>query len=352
MKQQTLEFWKYSPVKKSIYKGKFCSKPYTSLLIDEDGDVMLCDCPSHMPYVIGNIHQDCLQNIWNSSQASMVRQSVADGDFTYCSWQCHDLGYLKSSPKTLPLVHDFPRYIQINLDRSCNLKCPSCREQVIIEKNNNRLESQIKLFDEIVSWAEQHPSYTIMVNPVGNGDIFASYSGLKLLQRLQDYQYHNLKLCISTNGTLIKKNQNFLQKIRHLLHEFRISIDAATPETYSLVRGGSWQDLQDSLQIVDNFGINFSISFVVQKNNYHEIAQFADAFEKFDCLTNVTYFNLDNWGHWTIKWWHDNYAFGKNDASYDQALDLLDAVIKRYGKQITIAADLQRYLKKRSIDIS
>jgi radical SAM protein with 4Fe4S-binding SPASM domain len=352
MKQQTLEFWNYSPVKKPIYKDKFCAKPFNSLLIDEDGDVMLCQCPSHMPYAIGNIYQDSLQHIWNNSQASIVRQSVADGDFTYCSWQCSELGYLKNSPKILPPVLDFPSSIQINLDRSCNLKCPSCREQVIIEKNNDRIQAQIKLFDEIVSWAKQHPSRSLVINPVGSGDIFASHSGLKLLESLQDYPYHNLKLRIYTNGTLIKKNQKLLQKIKPLLDGFSISIDASTPETYSLVRGGSWQDLQDSLQILNDFSVRFSVNFVIQKNNYHEIEQFADLVNKFDCLRNIYYLNLDDWGHWTIKWWDDNNAFGPNKTSFNQALDLLDAVTKRYGKLITMSADLQRYLTKRSIDIS
>ena len=41
MHVDTLKFYKYSPIKKPKYKGKFCRLPFDSLQIDEDGDVQL-----------------------------------------------------------------------------------------------------------------------------------------------------------------------------------------------------------------------------------------------------------------------------------------------------------------------
>jgi len=85
MHVDTLKFYKYSPVKKPMYKGKFCRTPFDHIQIDEDGDVMLCDCQLYMPHVIGNIYQNKLQDIWLGQEANKVRQSVIDEEFTYCN---------------------------------------------------------------------------------------------------------------------------------------------------------------------------------------------------------------------------------------------------------------------------
>jgi hypothetical protein len=97
-----------------------------------------------MPYTIGNIYNNTLQEIWLSHSAEQVRQSVSDGDFTYCNWACSALLNLPLRPSQLPVVNPFPKIIKIDLDRSCNLKCPSCREHVIIEKNSARIDKQIE----------------------------------------------------------------------------------------------------------------------------------------------------------------------------------------------------------------
>ncbi|MTV61715.1 SPASM domain-containing protein, partial [Streptococcus pneumoniae] len=82
MHADTLKFYKYVPVKKPVYQDRFCSLPFTTVQIDNDGDVQLCDCQLHMPYTIGNIFKNSLQDIWLNHQANLVRQSVIDGDFT------------------------------------------------------------------------------------------------------------------------------------------------------------------------------------------------------------------------------------------------------------------------------
>ena len=136
MKPEVLVFYRYRPTVKPQYQGKFCWDPYTTVEIDEDGDVMLCGCQFHMPYVVGNIYNQSLEDIWHGAEAKKVRQSVLDGEFTYCNWACPKLNHLESTPAALPLAPDFPSIVKIDLDRSCNLKCPSCRESVIQEKNN------------------------------------------------------------------------------------------------------------------------------------------------------------------------------------------------------------------------
>jgi radical SAM protein with 4Fe4S-binding SPASM domain len=344
MHPDTLKFYKYTPIKKTQFQGKFCRIPFDTIQIDNDGDVQLCNCQLHMPYTIGNIFKNSLQEIWNNHEANQVRQAVADGDFTYCNWACSALYNLKLRPDELPQVRSFPKIIKLDLDLSCNLKCASCREHVIIEKNSEKIQKQIELFEEIKQWALVNPTESVTIMPLTSGEIFASHSGLKFLESLNNYPYQNLKLHITSNGTLITKNKNLLDKINPLIVSWSISIDAAGPETYSQVRGGDWDMLCQGLEYIKTFGRPVQLNFVVQKNNWHDIEKFADFASQYN--NKINYTNLLDWGHWTIKWWHDNNILDQHNEHYEAVLRSLQQASNRYPGKVTFSADIIKNLKK------
>ena len=346
MHVDTLKFYKYSPIKKPKYKGKFCRLPFDSLQIDADGDVQLCDCQLHMPYTIGNIYQDTLENIWLSEDAARIRQSVIDEDFTYCNWACTHLHTLTPRPENLPKVRDFPRTIKLDMDRSCNLKCPSCREDIIIEKNSTKIDKQIELYEKIKQWGLANPEKELLLLPTAIGEIFASHSGLQFLKSLIDYPYDNLKIRITTNGTLINRNRELIKNINHLIDSLSVSIDAATPETYSVVRGGDWTELMSGLEFVkSNITEKLNLSFCIQKNNYHEIEQFADLADRFGAT--IAYQKLADWGHWNIAWWHDNNVLDRTRDTFNLTLDSIECVQEKYPGLVGVAGDISKYLEQR-----
>jgi MoaA/NifB/PqqE/SkfB family radical SAM enzyme len=346
MHADTLKFYKYVPVEKPLYKGKFCDSPFVSLQIDHDGDVQLCGCQYHMPYTIGNIYQNSLQDIWLGPAADDVRQSVLDETFTYCSWNCSALPNLPDrSSVIVPELCDFPEIIKIDLDRSCNLKCASCREGIIIEKNSLRIDKQTAIFTEIIQWALSNPHRNICVHPISSGEIFASHSGMAFLKLLVDYPHDNLKLIIATNGTLITRHKELLLNLKPLLKRFTISVDAATAETYAVVRGGVWQDVVDGIAFISQtLRIKSNLRFCIQKNNWHEIelfAKFADQYQ-----VGFEYQKLLDWGHWTIAWWHDNNVFDRTRPTFVQALEKLKLIKQTYPGQVSMAAELTKYIQK------
>lgn len=344
MHPDTLKFYKYTPIEKPQFKSKFCGVPFDTVQIDNDGDVQLCDCQLHMPYTIGNIFKNSLQEIWNNHEAAQVRQSVADGDFTYCSWACANLHRLNSRPARLPKVRNFPKTIKLDLDLSCNLKCASCREHVIIEKNSEKIQKQIELFEELRQWALNNPAESVTIMPITSGEIFASHSGLKFLESLVDYPHRNLKIQLTTNGTLVTKNTTTLERVHHLLSRIEISVDAATPETYRVVRGGDWNVLIDGLDFFRVLKKPLLFKYVVQKNNWHEIAAFAELAQKYNA--GIYYSNLLDWGHWTMKWWHDNNVLDRHNEHYHSVLTILQQVKKRYPRKMSFSADIIQNLKK------
>ena len=346
MHVDTLKFYKYTPVKKPKYTGKFCRIPFDTLQIDEDGDVQLCDCQLFMPYTIGNIYQDTLENIWHSESAGHVRQSIIDGDFTYCNWACSYLATLPDRPAVLPVVRDLPQTIKLDMDRSCNLKCPSCREGIIIEKNSTKIDKQIELYEQITQWGIANPKKSLVLMPTAIGEIFASHSGIQFLKSLQDYPYDNLKIRITSNGTLLNKNQTLIKNISHLIDSLSVSIDAATPETYAVVRGGDWSELMQGLKfITSNITNKLNLSFCIQKNNYQEIESFADLADRFGAT--ITYQKLADWGHWNIAWWHDNNVLDRTRDTFDATLDSIKRVQSKYPGRVGVAAEISKYLEQR-----
>ena len=241
-------------------------------------------------------------------------------------------------------MRSFPKIVKLDLDLSCNLKCASCRENVIIEKNSDKIQKQIELFEQVKQWGLSNPNEIIIIKPLGSGEIFASHSGLKFLESLSNYPHQNLRLQITSNGTLIAKNKNLIDKIKQLIPSWSISIDASTAETYSKVRGGDWNALLQGLEYIKTLGRSLSLNFVIQKNNWHEIEKFAEFANEYNA--NVQYSNLLDWGHWTIKWWHDNNVLDRLNEHYHPVLESLSQVQKKYTGKIGVSTDIIKNLKK------
>ena len=343
MQEHLVTLWNYSPVKKPQYRGLFCDNPWETLEIDQDGDALLCGCQRWMPFPIGNIYKNTIQEIWLGELAQQVRQSVADGDFTYCSSTCPRLSRLVPRPAELPPMLEFPGTIKFDLDSSCNLKCPSCRESVRIEKNADNIKKQTELFNEMREYALANPTVKTGILPIGNGELFASHSGLAFLESLKDYPHNNLRLMIYSNGTLVNRNRELINRLRHVIYSWSISVDAVNQESYSKIRGGDWNELLLGLEFLKNWrGLNFN--FCIQRNNYHDIEAFADFASGYGAT--VTYQKLDDWGHWWgSDFWKDNAVAVPGNEEFNKVLESLRRVQTKYPNQISMVGELIKFLK-------
>jgi molybdenum cofactor biosynthesis enzyme MoaA len=86
------------------------------------------------------------------------------------------------------------------------------------------------------------------------------------------------------------------------------------------------------------------LNFVVQKNNWHEIVQFAELANHYNA--SVYYSNLLDWGHWTPSWWRENNVMNRSSETYHQVLQSLQQVQNQYQNKITVSADFANNLKK------
>jgi len=281
----------------------YCTRPFEFFETHDDGNVGFC-CPSWINnYHIGNINENSVEEVWNGEPAQELRRSILDGSFRHCDKNV--CPHLRSKTHCVQTLHQIeqvtergwdlvaddirnnktvldhkPLLLHFGYDRSCQLECPSCRLEVIMEGGARR-EFIIGLQDKLRKEAfKDAKTFTI----TGSGDPFASPVFRELLMTLEEHEAPNLEyIQLLTNGLLIDrywdKISNFARdKIQHI----SISIDASSEETYKKVRkGGDWNRLIENLEFTKKLKeerqiISFNTSFVVQSDNVEEMVSFVD----------------------------------------------------------------------------
>ena len=278
-------------------KDRFCSKPFETLTTVRHGDKLaafVCDCGGWLPYPAGDISDaKSVDTVWNSDAVREIRRSILDGDFHYCSRMLCPFIVTNSLPKKAdvadPAMRSYikrgttaldqaPRLVQFSHDATCNLACPTCRTN-IINHNGNGQDELARIRDRLLLPLLRRVSGAVIIT--GWGDPFVSKHYLSILQSLNRRDFPRLEVQLLTNGLLFTPRLwNALPELHPLLTNMRVSVDAATPETYAVVRRpGRWTQLMPNLEFISQLRQSgqlrrFGICFVVQKLNFREMPDF------------------------------------------------------------------------------
>jgi hypothetical protein len=295
-----------------IDKSNFiCATPfgYTEVFDDKQ---YLC-CPS---WLKENIYESSnIKDNFNSQKSQKIRESILDGSYKYCDeHQCPHLAGLKQNklskkfiPKTEKSLEYYRPISKINMvnfcfDRSCNLQCPSCRNDLInyLGKDRDNVDDKLRqVTDEMAGSIKR-------LYLSGTADPFYSNSFRKFLINFNPSNYPKLKnIHIHTNGLLwTEQLWERMKSIHSFVKSCEVSIDASTKETYeSKVRiGGNWETLMDRLEYIINIPTitNYIFSFVVQDSNYKEMYDFykliSDLNKDSDNKIDIFFNRITNWG--------------------------------------------------------
>jgi sulfatase maturation enzyme AslB (radical SAM superfamily) len=325
-------------------KTHTCMVPYYQFQIYDDGSVEAC-CSTWMSKKLGNFYTDTAKKILESPILQHIKNDMSEGKWSYCTDACpHLIQFLKSSTtnvkqngwgpivekdKLQELVKNMKYEIYFNFDRSCNLQCPSCRlgiEHVSSTKDPekySKLEILQKQTEDLVELLlEKNDLSGVAVNITGSGDPFASELYWKYLLKLNELvlqpKYKKLTIRLQTNGLLLTPDR--FTKIKNLwkhIDWIAVSVDATTQETYSIVRkGGKLTNVLSNLmwldELVSNNEVGISaemtvdnkfqklfwiVNFVVQAENYKEMADFARYHLQHKTIKHIWYNLIADWGH-------------------------------------------------------
>lgn len=267
-----------------------CNFPSKTLVVDQHGWCFVCACEAWLPITVGKVESfENLEDIWLTPTAQQLQRDIDDKLFSHCA--VDRCGIMEGDR-----MQD-PYYISINIDPSCNLRCPSCRNDLIMIPPGSDYEQRRQQVLHLVDLIERfdQPCQIIMS---GNGDPLASTIMRPLVHNYRPRHNHTIRLF--TNGLLLKKQLPKSHIVPNITQYF-ISIDAGSSAVYEQVRlGGQFDQLLANFdylrQVVDQTGAEVLLKFVLQKSNYKDMQNFIDL-----CLEyrfNGVINRLEDWGTW------------------------------------------------------
>jgi len=288
-----------------------CNYPHKVASIDVEGNCMLCGCDGWLPISSGKIQNYTkLEQIWQTDVAKKLQQDIDSKKFTWCSVDA--CGIRKQNQ--IKQQH----YISVNVDESCNLACPSCRNTKINWTSGKKYEDRLTIATNLVKLINEFKQpLEIMMS--GNGDPLASLIYRPLILNMEPRD--NVSIRMLTNGLLLKKLMHKMKSKKNVKH-LDISIDAGDQETYEKVRlGGSWDVLIDNLDYVkDNFSCEVTLKFVLQKDNVHSLDNFVKLVEHYNFHGNIM--PIEDWSSLTDFKSHN--VFDKEHELYQQTRDKIN----------------------------
>jgi wyosine [tRNA(Phe)-imidazoG37] synthetase (radical SAM superfamily) len=303
-----------------------CLLPFKRIEIQGTGDISIC-CPSWLPEYCGNILTSTPEELLKNVNRTAILNDMAVGKFTYCNDTCPHLNFYLTTGKveragisivpinTLLSVLGKNRFvIGFSYDRSCNLQCPSCRKELIINKLDNSTQSvnisaihlKVKeLIDYLMLRGDK-----IRLVLTGSGDPFASPLYWSYLIELSKMSLpSDFEISLMTNGVLMTESTwAEIQPLWKHIHFVDVSIDAAKEDTYNIVRkNGNFSRLKKNLTLFDQMVaerkfpnlFSWQTSMVVQSANYRELKEYAEWQLTYSSLKNISINRILHWGHLT-----------------------------------------------------
>jgi Flp pilus assembly protein TadD/sulfatase maturation enzyme AslB (radical SAM superfamily) len=302
-------------------RDRFCKSPWKHLELGVDNGAYLC-CPAWLPMCIGVPNHASAVDVWHSEVAAEVRKAVLEGSFKYCSKvHCPNIAARKlpsrssarerfpelqavlaseESSLETPSVAAVPKpsKLVLSYDRSCNLACPQCRSSYYAAGRAQQEQMDQDYEQFILAVAKGATNLTLN----GSGEVFASRHSRRILGLLKRDEYPKLRFSISSNGQLFDRRAFETFDLRGRLAHVDISIDAARPETYKVVRrGGDFNRLLRNLQFLDDLrikegeGFRIILRFVVSAMNYREMPEFVTLSRRFHA-DSILFTVIRNWG--------------------------------------------------------
>ena len=131
------------------------------------------------------------------------------------------------------------------------------------------------------------------------------------------------------------------------IEDIRVSVDAATKDTYELVRfPGQWSDIMESLEYLSKrkkeLGFRFVINLCIQKINYKEIPRFVEMGRRLD-VDRVNLQQLINWGTYAKADYKDRNVASPDHPEHAEFISILKAAYRSWGR-VQLSSGLPRLI--------
>lgn len=325
-------------------KDRFCPEPFEYLEINQDqGDIIPCHvcCFNWLPEVVGNLKEQTITEVWNSPKLQDIRRSILDGSFEYCSREfCPKIQsgslpfknevedpYLKDIiENNRTKVSKGPAILNMAMDPSCNLECPSCRtEKIMLMKEQQ--DQIIQKYQEVL--VELLPNLK-QLDCCSAGDPFASRVYRTILESLDTSENPSLSINLNTNGVLLDQVAwEKLKNIQGQISKVYISVDAAREGTYNIVRkGGDFKRLLENIRFLVSLRSQglldyIRLDFVIQKHNYLEFPEFIRLGKELG-VDHVYFQKINDWGTYSKEEFREQAIYRPDHPLFQEFVETLN----------------------------
>lgn len=175
---------------------KVCKRALYVQVIDGIGTVRACSWTGF--YLLGNLRDNTMKEIYNSEAAKRFRQTLVEGTYDYCNEENCPYMANNNLESFMVEVDEFPEYpeiVSMAYDRRCNYHCTCCssrgdeRPDPDVEK---KVESEIRA---VLPYVKEFSAN-------GLGEFFVSDSMIRLVSEWKPREKEQAKFSLETNGSL------------------------------------------------------------------------------------------------------------------------------------------------------
>jgi MoaA/NifB/PqqE/SkfB family radical SAM enzyme/Flp pilus assembly protein TadD len=272
-----------------------CYAPFVSLYFNTVGDVVAC-C-KNQTYVLGNVGESSLDEIWRGARIGRLREAMKRYDFGlgcgHCEWQIkggdHAGVYTRIFEEFAvdSEVPEWPAMMEFTLSNVCNFECVMCYGELssLIRSRRDGLPPLPRLYDERFFTDLRRYLPHLQRAKFFGGEPFLAAENYRIWDAMIEL---GLKIpChVTTNGSI------FDARVERILDHFptsiSVSVDGATRETFEAIRvNGRFDEVMRNvrrfLEHARAHGTAFTLTHCLMRQNWHEFPQFLLLAEELGC---------------------------------------------------------------------
>ncbi|MCA8942036.1 MAG: tetratricopeptide repeat protein, partial [Planctomycetes bacterium] len=263
-----------------------CYAPFTSLYFNTNGDVIAC-C-KNTTYVLGNVAQTRLHDIWHGKRVKAMRKALSTYNFKlgceFCEWQIQGGGFDQVYTNTfdeLPLRGEDPEWpsmLEFTLSNTCNLACIMCYGVLssTIRAHRENLPPLPKVYDDQFFADLRDFLPHLKIAKFFGGEPFLAQESYRVWDMMIEDGI-TIPCHVTTNGT--QWNAKVERILEHFPIGLSISVDGATKETAESIRVN--MDFEKVTRNVERFvdyardkGTYLSLTYCLMRQNWHEFGDY------------------------------------------------------------------------------
>lgn len=257
---------------------KICRQALYVQIIDGIGTVRACGWAGY--YLLGNLRDNTMSEVYNSEAAKRFRQTLIEGTYDYCNEEnCPYMAnnILESQLVEIEKIPEYPEIVSLAYDRRCNYHCTCC-----ISRCDDKMDPVVQ--EKVEREIRAALPYVKTFSANGLGEFFVSDSMMELVSEWKPEEIEGAKFELETNGSLLnEKNWKKVENIGDADLSVTLTVHSFEEAAYQYLSGTKMKisQMEENLRFVKKLReegkINFlEIAMVMQERNFRTLPDFID----------------------------------------------------------------------------